>query len=960
MLVLSPSSAGASDPPLEEIEVTGSRIIRRDFTSASPIVSVPSTTFAETGSVSVERTLAMLPQFVPTVTGTSNDPSNDGQANLSLRGIGVSQTLVLVDGKRLMPADGRGSVDLNVLPPALIESVEVVSGGASAVYGSDAIAGVVNFRLRDEIEGIEFDADWSQTERGDGQEYSAGLIAGTSFGDGRGDVVAYVGYAEREQVNQGDRRHTEYPYIYYPDETNGYGPGGAFLGGGSGRTEDGYFVIFSDPAVFSQLFASYGYPPGTAPYYPGVGVNEDQTVFTFGDDVTPGSVVNYRGEIDPVMYNDRLLTYNTAPLTALQLPLERTSLYLRGQYEVSASAEAYAQAIYADYSATRQLPPADSGILLMPMSNPYLPPDLRRLAESRANPSVPFRFFARPTVLGPRTAQNDREMLQLTIGLRGQAFEDWRYDIYAQSGRNERTERQDGITLVSKYEELLFAADGGQSICGGLDVFGKNRITAECAAYVATSAANEAQVDQTIAEASLSGPLLDLPAGELQIAAGVFYKRDEFEYVPDPVLAAVVPGVPGVIGPRPDVSGFGAGAARGGNETNADLYIEARAPLLRDAATGRLLELGVGYRYSEYEQAGGADSYKVELNFRQSPAVMWRGSLQHAVRAPRVDELYSPEIAGQFVVPIPDPCSVSSAQRTGPDQQQVEALCLAQGLPLALLQTYNFILRRVDGVSGGNPDLKPEEADTLTAGIVLNPTFEHPALAGLQFAIDWYRIDFGNGIGRWETESAVERCFDPAYNPGYDPSYPYCTFFTRVPTVGDMYALELDRNIGGVVTSGIDFQVDWGMAAGPGQVGANGYLTYVQSWEATEPDGRKVDYVGTIGNRGLGGAIPRLRSVLGVRYAWQGITVYTRWQHIDAMRDAEYRDFRVPTYDYFDFGASYAIDAGMLSGLAATAGVENLGDQDPPLFPSYSQANTDPSQYDVLGRRYFVRLRYRF
>ncbi len=960
MLVLGPSVARADDPPLEEIVVTGSRITRRDFESASPIVSVPATAFAETGAISVERTLAMLPQFVPTVTGTSNEPSNDGQANLSLRGIGVSQTLVLVDGKRLMPADGRGSVDLNVLPPALIESVEVVTGGASAVYGSDAIAGVVNFRLRDEVDGIEFDGDWSQADRGDGQEYSGGILAGTSFADDRGDIVAYVGYAEREQVNQGDRRHTKYPYNYYPDEASGYGAGGAFLGGGSGRTEDGYFVIFSNPAAFSQIFASYGYPPGTVPYFAGVGVNEDRTVFTFGDDVTPGSVVNYRGEVDPAMVNDRLVTYNTAPLTALQLPLERTSVYLRGQFTVSESAEAYAQALYADYSATRQLPPADSGILLMPMSNPYMPADLRRLAESRANPTVPFRFFARPTVLGPRTAQNDREMLQLTIGLRGRVFEDWRYDVYVQAGRNERTERQDGITLVSKYEELLFAADGGQSICGGLDVFGKNRITAECAAYVATSAENEAQVDQAIAEASISGSLLDLPAGALQVAAGVFHKRDEFEYVPDAVLAAVVPAVPGVIGPRPDVSGFGAGAGRSGDEVNTDLYVEARAPLLRDTEKGRALDLGVGYRYAQYEQAGGADSYKAELNFRQNPVMMWRGSFQHAVRAPSVEELYYPEIAGQFVVPIPDPCSVSSPQRTGPDRQQVEALCLAQGLPPALLSSYNFILRRVDGVSGGNADLEPEEADTLTAGIVLDSTFEHPALADLHLALDWYRIDFSNGIGRWETEPAVERCFDRAYNPDYDPSYPYCTFFSRVATVGDMYALEVDRNIGGVDTSGVDLQIDWAMDAGAGRVGANGYLTYVQSWEATEPDGRKVDYIGTIGNRGLGGAIPRLRSVLGVRYEWQGITVYTRWQHIDDMRDAEYRDFRVPSYDYFDVGASYAVDAGMLSGLTATAGVENLGDQDPPLFPSYPQANTDPSQYDVLGRRYFVSLRYRF
>jgi outer membrane receptor protein involved in Fe transport len=954
------SLADGDETLLEEIEVTGSRIARRDFTSASPIVSVPGSLFTETSAVSVERTLAQLPQFVPTVTATSNAPSNDGQANLSLRGIGSAQTLVLLDGKRLMPADGRGSVDVNVLPPALIESVEVVTGGASAAYGSDAIAGVVNFRLRDEFEGLEFDGQWGQTDRGDGQEYSAGILAGISFLDGRGDVSAYLGYAEREQIDQGDRPYTKYPYVYYPDETGGYGPGGAFLGGGSAITDDGFAVVFSNPAVFRDLFASYGYPPGSIPYQPGVGVNADGTVFAYGDGVTPGSVANYRGEIDPVMYNDRALAYNAAPFTALQLPLQRVSAFLRGRFEVSPASEAYAQALYADYSATRQLAPADSGILLVPPTNPYLPPDLAKLVASRVNPSVPFRFFARPTVLGPRTAENDRELLQATVGLRGAAFDRWRYDVYVQSGYNERTERQQGITRISKYQELLFAADGGQSICGGLNVFGKDRISAECAAYVATSAANEARTEQTIAEASLDGPLFDLPAGELQVAAGVFHKRDDFEYVPDPVLAVMLPGVPGVIGPRPDVSGLGAGAARAGQETNTDLYVEALVPLLRDDAAGRLLELDVGYRRSEYEQAGGADSYKAELAFRSSRSITWRGSFQHAVRAPSVEELYYPEIASQFVVPIPDPCSVSSPQRTGPDKQQVEALCLAQGLPPALLPTYNFVLRRVDGVSGGNPDLEPEEADTYTAGIVLDSGLEHPLLRDLQVTVDWYRIDFRNGIGRWNTESAVTRCFDAGYNPDYDPDNAYCTFFTRVATTGEMYALELDRNIGGVETTGIDLQVVWGAEAGPGRLGANLYLNYVDEWLATEPDGRQVDYAGTIGSRGLGGSIPRLRSVLSLHYDWQGLGLYTRWQHIDAMRDAEYRSFRVPSYDYFDAGLSYAVDTGMLEGLTATLGVENLSGEQPPLFPSYPQANTDPSQYDVLGLRYFVNLRYRF
>jgi len=248
----------------------------------------------------------------------------------------------------------------------------------------------------------------------------------------------------------------------------------------------------------------------------------------------------------------------------------------------------------------------------------------------------------------------------------------------------------------------------------------------------------------------------------------------------------------------------------------------------------------------------------------------------------------------------------------------------------------------------------------VTAGVVLDSTLGHRVLAVRRVAIDWYRIEFVDGIGRWDTESSVERCFDPAYNRQYDSSYAYCTFFTRIATTGEMYALELDRNIGGVDTSGLDVQVEWGMEAGPGRVAVDGFMNYVLDWNATEPDGREVSYAGTIGNRGLGSSIPRWRSVVGARYDWRELSVYTRWQHIDAMRDAEYRDFRVPSYDYFDAGVTATFDSGALAGLAATAGVENLFDEEPPLFPSYPQANTDPSQYDVLGRRYFVNLRYRF
>jgi len=952
--------AAAAGEPLEEIEVTGSRIVQPGFVSANPIVSVPASAFEESSPISVERTLAMMPQFVPTVSGTSNAPGNDGQANLSLRGIGSAQTLVLVNGKRLMPSDGRGSVDLNLIPPMMIEAVDVMTGGASVAYGSDAIAGVVHLRLREEFDGFETHAEWMQTSHGDGEEYSAGLLAGTTLGGGRGNVVAYLGYAERELVTQDARRASRRVLEYYPDETEGLGPGGAFLGSGDGVLEEGVAVVFSDPEVFERLFETYGYAPGTAPYYPGVGTNPDRTVFTIGDNVTPGSVINFRGEIDPRYFNDRALSFDTAPKTALQLPLERTSAILRGRFEFSPAVEAYAQLLWADYTATRQIGPTSSSILLVPPTNPFIPPDLGTLVASRVNPDVPFRFLRLMSEAGPLRAENDRSLLQLTLGMQGTLQGEWRYDIYAQAGHNEREERQYGNVRVSRLEDLLFATDGGVAICGGFDPFGKGRVKAACVDYAITRAATEATVDQSLAEATFTGPLFTLPAGPVVAAFGVFYKRDEFDYVPDPKLTVFVPAVPGVIGPRPDIAGFGAGAARSGDESNVDLYGEARLPLWRDEGKGRALELGVGYRLSEYAQAGGADAYKAELTFQPQRLLLLRGSFQHAVRAPSIEELYYPEVPGQFLFEPPDPCSVSSPQRNGPDRLQVEALCLAQGMTPAQLATFSYLLRRVEGVSGGNPELEPEEAETYTIGVVLRSPFVATALRDLALTVDWYSIDFRNAIGRWEVDIAKDRCFSPDYNPTYDPANGFCQFFTRTAATGDVFALELDQNVGGVDTTGVDVQVDWSMPAGPGRLEVNALLNYVDEWQAIEPNGGKVEYVGTIGFRALGSAIPRWRSLLGLRYGWQGLTFYSRWQHVDAMRDARYANFRVPSRDYVDAGATYEFDDGWLEGLTATLGVENLLDEAPPIFPSYSQSNTEPALYDVLGQRYFVSLRYRF
>jgi len=950
---------------LEQVVVTGSRIARPDYDSASPIVSVTRELFERTGSNTVETALNTLPQFVPAYTSTSNNPGNGGQANVQLRGLGTTSTLVLIDGKRLIPANGTGVVDLNIIPGSLIESVEIITGGASAVYGSDAVAGVVNFRLKKEFDGVELDAQWGQTHRSDGTDYGGGVTTGLDFADGRGSVLGYVGYAERESILAGQRDFSRYALSYEGPGAGGVGPGGAFVPGGNFFIEEGStFGVEADQTVFEDLFATYGYPVGSVPNQAQFGFNTDGTVFTQGDG-TPGSVANFRGEIDPLLFNDRFYGYNFAPVNYLQLPLERTSAFARASFELSEAAELYAQGLYADYTADSQLAPTATFFgVFMPPTNPFIPPDLQLLLDSRDDdPNADVVLIKRISELGPRILSVQYDVYQATLGLRGRVFDGWSYDAYLQIGTNDQTQTQSGNALTSRIEELTFAPDGGESICGGFNLFGLGSISAECAAYIAVEGTNRAGVDQTILEASLSGPLLELPAGELRAAFGVFYKKDEYFYSADPVATVILPDG------RPDIIGFNASDDIDGEDDNTDLYAEASIPLLADRPGVRSLEAVVGYRYSDYASAGGADAYKAELLYRPVDALRLRSSYQHAVRAPSVYELYLPQLQFNFegFDTIVDPCDVRSDRRSEPDAAQVQALCVAQGVPAELIADFEDADNTAKGFSGGNPDLDPEEADTLTLGVVLTSPFSSPWLNRMQVSLDWYRIEIEDAIVTVFFDEFIQRCFDPTHNPAFESTNQWCSMFARDTADGGIVdAFEILRNSEGLRTSGLDLQLDWRFEVGPGELGVNWLVAYLDSFEQLEASGiPALELAGMAGRDAgfLGRSLPEWKWSFSLSYAWQALTLDARWRYIGGMKDADTAiepEFPIPQYDYFDLGASYGFDEGALAGLQLRVGVENVTDEDPPIFPSYSQSNTDPSQYDVLGRRYYMSLRYSF
>jgi outer membrane receptor protein involved in Fe transport len=498
------------------------------------------------------------------------------------------------------------------------------------------------------------------------------------------------------------------------------------------------------------------------------------------------------------------------------------------------------------------------------------------------------------------------------------------------------------------------------SICGGYDPFGYAPITEECASYVAVDGTNRTQVTQRIAEVSLSGPVYELPAGDLQVAVGAMHKRDSYTYTADPISQSFLPDG------RSEVLGFSAAADVDGEDDNTDLYVEASIPLLRGLPGVESLETVLGYRWSDYASAGSVDAYKAELLYQPVVGVRVRGSFQRAVRAPSVYELYLPQLGPDVTVDFinPDPCNVGSPERTGANAAQVEALCIAQGLPAALLPTYSYTDFFVDGVAGGNPDLGPETADTYTAGVVLQSRASNRWLERLQASVDWYDIEVLDAIALPPAAVFIPRCYDPAFNPTLSATGLYCTFFGRDPVSGEIRdAKEIFRNVGAVRTTGIDFQLDWTVRLGPGDASLNWLVSWVDSLERKGAVGAPADELAGQARGVLGGSVAEWRWNLRAAYDWSGIQAALQWRYVDSLEASSPPDnatWRIPSQDYLDFYLAYDVQEGSFAGVALSAGVENLTNVDPPIFPGYVQANTDPSVYDTLGRRYFARATYRF
>lgn len=938
-------TASDDSAQVEEVVVTGSRIARKDYTAESPIVTVTQDNLQAAGPASLETTLNQLPQFAANAGGSSTSQARGGRSYANLRGLGPSRTLVLQDGRRMQPSDPLGAIDLNTISGALVESIEVITGGASAVYGSDAIAGVVNFKLKNNFEGLTLDAQYGQTERDDGEVVDLSVLMGGNFAEGRGNAVLSASYMDRKRVDRGSRD-------FFKD------------GGITPVLPSG--LLYADAAnlpsqaALNSVFAGYGVT-GNVPRNSTFSRNVDGTLFT----ILPP--LNYRFPSDGpyVITGNGQVSVALGEAAPLQQPLERETVFGRVTYDLTDSVHAYGQFNYAHYTANQTGYGRNQAItrdVYLPVTNPFLSADVRAIAASRPNPNAPLLFYFNTGRYAPDVAESTYNVTQVLGGLGGDlAVIDGSWDAYASFGRTEQNTLLGGYLDRAAFLSLVNAADGGVSICqGGLDPLALAAPSQSCLNYLLREMHESTSLEQTNLEGTVQGRVMALPAGDLRFAAGLSYRKNTYDFSPD---AQRISG---------SVLATSLSSPTYGETSSKELFVELLVPVLKDLPLAKDVSLDVAFRYSDYDTVGGVNTYKIGGEWALNDALRLRGGYQRAIRAPSVGELFQPaEQSGTTVGRISagrgDPCDIGSSYRTGPSAAQVRALCVATGVPLSVVDNHRFAATNVQSDVSGNTDLKEETSDTYTAGLVWRPGFEAPMLERLSMSLDYYDIKITDAIGLVTGDVITQRCFNGQgdSNPTYDPQNFYCNLISRGASGGFATIKTPLLNLAGYQTSGVDFQADWGLSAAAlgfddrfGEISLNVLVSYMDKYSIqTLQGGPFVNYAGTIGNAQISAdaiSHPKWRATTSLDYQVGQARLNLRWRWIDAMDNSSNVGAANPTapgvkaMHYLDLNGRYRVT----DQIEVRGGVLNLADRQPPAWTG--EGATDAALYDVLGRRFFL------
>jgi iron complex outermembrane receptor protein len=986
-----PPAQAQDQSELQEVTITGSRIVRRDLSASSPIVTVESEIFENSSTVSVESALNKLPQFKPGGTQfvaadvQASAFNNPGVASLNLRGLGPNRNLVLVDGRRSQPANATLVVDVNSIPAAAIASVEIISGGASAVYGADAIAGVVNFKLKRDFQGFVVDAQTGITEEGDGSESRISALVGGNFNDGRANVLAGVEFSKRGAVRQADRD-------FYVNGWNDPGTPAAGLTSFSSYAPVSPFTAPSRDAVNAVFTGFNNVNPLTNFYF-----NRDGTLFKN----PPNTRFNSMEEGIKVQNNGALGQPERDGLASS--PLTRYSVFARGTYNFNDNVSAFMQGNLASSRVDSILTyaPATSfwGAMVPRDAAHPIPQELATLLDSRPDPNAPWQLERVLDFAGPRSSTNNSDVYQVLAGLQGNlGLGDWTWEAYASHGETHITNYlNDGFVSVERWRRLVAAPNYGQNFTigdptgilgykitctSGIPVFQQFEISQDCLDAIAARLKNITDLKQDIAEANLQGGLFDLPAGELRAAAGFTHRINTFRFDPD-VLNDQESVLDGPIGL------FAANDTDGKTRVN-EFYAELLVPLLKDIPAVKSLSLELGARHSDYDTAGGVFTYKALANWGVNDYVSFRGGYQLANRAPNTAELFTGPTVTVAGFPLSDPCANTTLAPWGniaanPNRDRVQALCSAlngTGTSVFDADPNGFI----GGNNGffplelenrrGNETLESEEASTITIGAVFRSPFEGAVLSNLTAAIDYYSIEIEDAISPLPATTVYENCFNVngTSNPDYSLNDPggFCALIKRDGVTGGRVSVDAPYfNLGAIETSGIDLQLNWraafedmGIQSVPGAVSLGLTVNYLMKYDTQSiPGGPFIENEGTLAQNGQ----HEYTTALNVGYAVNSWNAALTWRHLPAVRNLAAATNPTTTiqgagsYDIVDLAATWNVT----DVVSLRVGIDNLLNRDPEIVGANSGVTnasglTNAGFYDVLGRRGYLGVKLNF
>ncbi|WP_461343864.1 TonB-dependent receptor plug domain-containing protein [Brevundimonas sp. GN22] len=918
---------------VDDVVVTGSRIRRSGTQTPTPTTIINAETIRTSGVSELADLVNEIPSlFVTQSNQTSNQRGNAGLNALDLRGLGTERTLVLVNGRRRVPAmPGSSAVDISAIPTALVERVDVITGGASALYGADAVAGVANFVLKQDYEGLEFTGTYSDSSRTDMPGYDASLIFGKNFHDNRGNVTLFGSYSHHDNQVFGQDR----PWTARGTPSYRLGRDGRYT------LTDGNRSLYDLNTAIVQL----GSPANLYTF------NPDGTLRRpiYGPSGLQGT-----GSTNPTlisMYTDGGEFLGRYDDWALVVPSERLSGAISANYQVTDSVKLFgdltysqtdSKGIYSAYSAY--------GFDTLYAGNPFVTPEMIALNGGEGDLAFTRRF----SELGRQETHYDRNMYQLTLGAEGEfslfGHDDWKWVAHYSTGRTKQEVRTVNGMATGRYFQALDAVAGlnGSVVCydpsnGCVALNPFKTLTQEVMGYLRydTSAAVQT-LEQEVASAYVTGSLFRLPAGAVQGAFGVEYRKesnnigatpeyDEDHAAFDPSLEITETNLVGEY----DVS---------------EIFAELRIPLISNVPGFDDLSFEGAVRQSKYGTAGETTAYKAALNWSPISDVRFRGTYGQAVRAPNISELYTAgQVGGGWLA---DPCNYYDVDNRVGRSEFTAANC-------AILnpQNVNTYWQWLDIIQSGNEELGVETAITSTAGIVLQPRF----IPNFSLTVDYFDIELEDAVGSFGAQAILNKCVDLQSLDNM-----FCDLVERETGTNNLMSVSVQAlNMSMFKTRGIDFEANYsfhlsdiGMGAEAGTIAINAVYTKLLErsfvLDATDPSTIE-DTKGLFGSPEWKGAI---------RTTWNSGPWSANWtlRHFSPMSPGshvtpELYDVHETNHVFYnDFSASYNLS----DAVSIYGGLRNAFDKQPPRLPGAEAGGANfeygyqAGTFDAIGRTFYL------